>query len=1467
MADNESDLDTDGLEVALDTLSAKHCSDGGSLKSKEYCSEFCELVEEYTGQWHVPLPQLKVLRTALSNFTNATADFPDGCQHIQYVLSSLALSFFELMLFFSKEEFEEKPLKDILDSFQSCHTQLLRHRNIYLQHVKQTIKAGGPWENPVLQGILKEADLPPNEVERYLSSELPVFLELRVRYLQACERMQEAMALAKSCLENNEAGKHLYFHQAYLTCLCKASLHESLHKEIAEIDGRDAVEIICNTESVEKNELLLSLCRTFLTQQLHNGDMYYIWDLVFVWSRLHLRAHPSRQDFLAECLQLASSATNVRAIFPFIKLVTAELAGEGVEVCLELCARALQLCDVQADTETRSLVCKTIAFLLPHDLEICRACALLVFCQERSLDAYRTVRQLYMHPDQEQHPHSSPVRTNVRFHVLQMLKDRLCFDPEFWNHLTLRTHCLELINDNVMKAALLNEMQEEEEKENNEKLLENNSTNDPSPEDLNTCHCTEAVNQDPPKKPIDAEVTKSVEQSADAPLKRREWKRRLRKRKRYLPYSDEFEFGDDPEFTYNLKSPSLNKPVYSLRHNHTKGEKSAYMKLPVNHSREHLSRSVKCQIFKRKGRKSKWLQGLPWLEQGPAVKEKMVKVRGKKRGRKPLSRLELSFPDNEVSLPKEESGFEEETGRENSQQDLLHLKNELKSRSDCTENKLEQMIELKNENGENVESVCEIEMINKREDGQHVDSVSEIKNRERGHEPKQMADIAKEDGELADSVSEIQYEQKANQLVQLKDVKKQTETSTDILCMNTFNEQTPDESQTHRLCEVPHSECEAATPAVEGDPKLDGPPLKLFECTIALFHTYSLDSKKSDSDQPQPAEPATPKEVDDNIEEEPQPEMEMEPSENKVKPQLSWKDKALRTQQYSHLKHFCSFCQKGYKGLNVMRHALSHLKSKRLKCILCGKCFKHFSFAKKHILDHIEIMRKQKPPKPPCTENTSVANGVTDNAENNSEPLDNNQTDNSGGVPAGQKRSSKPKMSSLKREDRIIKNLRTLIKKTSVLHKKCAQGNAGLFKKVVFKDEQVVIKDGLVTVKDPCVIEEDEPGKEIQVAENNHGMDITYHLCPSESCDRVFLRVGLTLMKHSLKCHIGEEKVLENTFIWAKNKCSLCLRRMQSLQHYKDHMKLHNAPLRHFCYHLECGQRFSSLQELKDHVETHKPFRPQCTFSGCEKLFQNYQSLHDHEWRHYIPVPTKEELEFGRSKPDDQGEQAPWMQRVILEEAWLLSNYVEEEKNTNVQVNVEDTSQNVEICADKTVEHDHMDYIKSGINGFKSTHRTAADTPTKKCRKRPVIEHDPLDIRDRLSISTIAEGIHKNIGEPHIAEHKTFDPEDPSYATFVKAPFVRPPPSTYLDESVLSMPKKRATDEGRRKKLITYVNKRRKAPAPVKQQMMPHVAPELKVRHRCDKCLSSFSSLEEFQKHQALNNCSSLFGFDSDDES
>ncbi|XP_026151356.1 zinc finger protein 292 [Mastacembelus armatus] len=1416
MADSESDLETEGLELALDTLYNRHCGDESSLKSQDYCSEFCELVEEYTGQWQVPLPQLKVLRTALCSFTKATAAFPNDCQHIRYVLSSLALSFFELMLFFSKEEFVEDPLKDILDSFQECHSQLLSHRNIYLHHVKQVIKAGGPWENPVLQGVLKEADLAPKDVEEYLSSELAEFLELRVRYLQACERMQEAMALAKSCLENREAGKHLYFHQAYLTCLYKASQHEHLHKEMAEIDGRDAVEIICNTESVEKDELLLSLCKAFLTQQLHNGDMYYIWDLVFIWSRLHLRAYPSRQGFLAECLQLSSSAINVRAIFPFIKLVTTELGSEGVQVCVELCARALQLCDLQADSVTRSLVYKTIAFLLPHDLEICRACALLVFCQERSLEAYRTVCLLYMHPDQEPHPCNSPVRTSVRFHILQMLKERLCFDPEFWNFLTLKTHCLELINDNVMKAAVLNEMNEEE-KEYSDDLL-SNCVNDSCTQGVSSCQCTKTsfVNQDlPEEQTINKKPNKCVAPSSNAVLKRRKWKHRLRKRKRSVS-DDEADLGDDPEIKYNLKSTSSgNKPMYSLRRQHTKMENSASVKLPLNRKREYLSRCVKSKILKRKGRKKRWLQGVPKLEQVQTVKEKKVKVKGKKRGRKPLLKLEFCYPDNEIILTDDESSFKKKTDTQNREQDMPYLENEVGQKNERKDNEVEQMTDLEMENG--------------------------------------------------------------------------IERHTDSTCSSSLSDQCQEESQTQLSSRL--GESQAALPAVEADPELDGPPLDLLDCPVELLHSYSLKSKKPDSEKVQPQESSVPDELNGVTEQETESTVETEVLNTEVKVKRTWKDRVLRTQQYAHLTYRCSFCCKDYKGLNVMRHALSHLKSRKLRCILCGKHFKQLPLAKKHVLGHIDEMCKQKTPyKEPCTEDSPTANGVVDPKQAQNE----NQTSISDEETPEQKPGGKTKVSSLKREDRIIRNLRTLIKKTCVLHKKCKNPNANFFKQVDFKDEQVLIKDGLVILRDPSVMENEGEGeaKERLAEENGYGVDITYHLCPSESCDRVFLRISTTLTRHAIKCHINEEKVLEKTFVWAKNKCTLCFRQIQFLQHYKDHMKLHNTPLQHFCYHLECNQRFLTQQELKDHVNTHQPFRPQCPFTDCEKIFSSLQGLYDHEWRHYIPVPQREDLDLGPNRQKKQIDEAQWKQRVRVEEIWLqtktghteasnledlrkMSKTEDQTCKVNILYSDQDLSKS-DNYSEKSVCCEPVENNKTTINGHedvtqnvKSNSHTgsSASTPSKKSRKRPPVEWDPLNVRHLEDLFTLDDGVREKLGEPHITEHKTFKPEDSSYATLVKAPYVRPPPSTYLDESLLSMRKRRSTDEAGMKKNAYWNTKKKKELVPEKEKLQDDVAPQQKIRHRCDKCLSSYSSLEELQKHRALNTCSALFGFDSDDES
>lgn len=330
-------------------------------------------------------------------------------------------------------------------------------------------------------------------------------------------------------------------------------------------------------------------------------------------------------------------------------------------------------------------------------------------------------------------------------------------------------------------------------------------------------------------------------------------------------------------------------------------------------------------------------------------------------------------------------------------------------------------------------------------------------------------------------------------------------------------------------------------------------------------------------------------------------------------------------------------------------------------------------------------------------------------------------------------------------------------------------------------------------------------------------------------------------------------------------------------------MKLHYTPLQHFCYHLECNRRFLTQQELKDHVNTHQPFRPQCQFTDCETLFPNLQSLHDHEWRHYIPTPQREELQV-RQKV--QSAEAPWKQRVKVEEIWLQNKKEQREPSCDqaaLQQFRADDSKYLSTLDNHSVKNEVTDRGKGSINGCEdrtgnqestvklSSFHAGADagageSSCKSRRNKPPLVVDPLNVRVVEDLSTLSEGIQKSLGEPHITEHKSFHPKDPSYATFVKAPFVRPPPSTYLDESVLSMRKRRTTEEPP-PRINMYWSYKRKETLEAKDERKKSEAREQKMRTRCNKCLSSFSSVEELQKHQALNTCSALFGFDSDDES
>ncbi|KAM4602183.1 uncharacterized protein ACJ7VT_020154 [Polymixia lowei] len=453
MAEESSVVELEVFEKHLTSLLNRHSSDESPVDSKSFCSDFCKLVEEYTCHWQVPLPQLRILEMALCYFVRGSSFFPSNCDHVHYTLSSLSLSVFELLLFFDQKDFHQNPLKHFTVTFQECHLALARHQNVHLLQLKRLVQDGGPWASSALQAILTESKLPQNEVDEYISSELPVFLELRVHYLLACKSASEAMSLARCCARHPTAGQHLVFLQVYLTWLHKTSQHDQLHREVADLSGKDAVRVICSLENEENNELLLALSRAFLSQQLRRGDMYCLWDLVFIWSKLHRRLNTSKQSLLEESRQLMLSATNVSSIFPFIRVILEEFGEEGLQFCVELCVNALQSC-LPCDAVTKSLIYKTIASLLPNDLEVCRACALLVFFLERTVEAYKIVFLLYMHPDQDYNADSSPVGNHIRFESLQILKKGLYFDPEFWNLVALRTNCLKLMSEKVLSAAL-----------------------------------------------------------------------------------------------------------------------------------------------------------------------------------------------------------------------------------------------------------------------------------------------------------------------------------------------------------------------------------------------------------------------------------------------------------------------------------------------------------------------------------------------------------------------------------------------------------------------------------------------------------------------------------------------------------------------------------------------------------------------------------------------------------------------------------------------------------------------------------------------------------------------------------------------------------------------------------------------------------------------------------------------------
>ncbi|XP_008937874.1 PREDICTED: zinc finger protein Rlf, partial [Merops nubicus] len=217
-----------------------------------------------------------------------------------------------------------------------------------------------------------------------------------------------------------------------------------LLEKIAKVDCKEVLDIICNLESEGQENTAFILCTTYLTHQLQTANVYCSWELTLFWSKLQRRIDPSLDSFLERCRQFGIIAKTLQHLFFLIRVIQSEAEEAGLAVSVLLCVRALQIRTNGSD-EMKTSVCKTIACLLPEDLEVRRACQLTEFLLEPTLSGFNALEELYMQPDQKFDEENALVPNSLRCELLLALKAYWPFDPEFWDWKTLKRHCLKLL--------------------------------------------------------------------------------------------------------------------------------------------------------------------------------------------------------------------------------------------------------------------------------------------------------------------------------------------------------------------------------------------------------------------------------------------------------------------------------------------------------------------------------------------------------------------------------------------------------------------------------------------------------------------------------------------------------------------------------------------------------------------------------------------------------------------------------------------------------------------------------------------------------------------------------------------------------------------------------------------------------------------------------------------------------------
>ncbi|XP_074548246.1 zinc finger protein 292a [Halichoeres trimaculatus] len=451
-----------GLTTAL-----KESSQSPLEASLHFCQEFCQVLVEHAGRWKTdedPLPLLEVYTVAILSFAKASSCLSSECENVPLLLEKLALSCAELLLLLPQhvpgalwEEFQS--------SMKLAHSLLQESGSTQLCQLSVLAQQDGVWSNTTLSSILSNQTPQTEQVHEYLELEGPTLLNMRIKHLIKVDRADKAAILAKICSEYPGYEGKGNFKHTYLLCICMTKSQEQLMEEIASIDSKDALEMICNLESEGDEKGALCLCSAFLKRQLLQGDVYCAWELTLFWSKLLMRLESSADAFLGHSKEMALLCRSVCHVLFLIKVIQNEVGEVGLPVCVEMCIQALKMTSTD-HKDSKSTICKTISCLLPTDLEVKRACQLTEFLLQPTIDSYYAVESLYNEPDQKPEEDGSlPVPNSLRCELLLALKTQWPFDPEFWDWKTLKRNCLALMGEEAAIVSSIDTLNDTDEQE------------------------------------------------------------------------------------------------------------------------------------------------------------------------------------------------------------------------------------------------------------------------------------------------------------------------------------------------------------------------------------------------------------------------------------------------------------------------------------------------------------------------------------------------------------------------------------------------------------------------------------------------------------------------------------------------------------------------------------------------------------------------------------------------------------------------------------------------------------------------------------------------------------------------------------------------------------------------------------------------------------------------------------------